>query len=218
MFNIIYEDDYCLAVNKPSGVSVIPAKNNRRLSLVELLNKKLKESNVAYRLHPCHRIDQDASGIVLFAKGKAIQTKIMEQFRQRVVKKKYIAFVRGKLEPKNSKLVSNIKAIRKDYKRAAILEYHCLAQTKDWSVVQVEPLTGWKHQIRIQFANINHPLLGERLYAFGRDFKVNFKRLALHAKEIIFSHPKNSQTICLSIDLPEDMKKFLESYGLSSKL
>lgn len=216
MFKIVYEDACLLAVDKPSGMLVIPAKNEKKASLLELLNKRAKESGSDYTLHPCHRIDKDTSGIVLFAKGKRNQELVMKQFEDRQVKKKYIAFIRGTPASRSGSLVSYIKAVSKFAKKKAILHYNVLGQREFWSVVKVEPVTGRQHQIRLQFAEIGHPVLGERIYAFGRDFKVNFRRLALHAQEISLYHPASGKIINLRADLASDMQKFLDSSGLGS--
>jgi 23S rRNA pseudouridine1911/1915/1917 synthase len=210
MYNILFEDDCLLVVDKPAGLVVIPAANEKKLSLVELLNKKALEQDAAYRLHPCHRIDKDSSGIVIFAKGKKNQSIIMEQFRKGQVKKKYIVFVRGNLHNKEGTLVDYIKPFGKHTTRKAMLRYWVLQEQQSWSVVEVELQTGRTHQVRIQFAQIKHPLLGERLYAFGRDFKTKFRRLALHAGEVSFYHPVQRKIIHLHAPLPADMKKFLE--------
>lgn len=212
MFSILYEDDSLLVVNKPPGILVIPAKEEKRLSLYELLNKKLSQENKPYRVHPCHRIDRDASGIVIFAKGKQNQSIIMKQFQNQQVKKKYIAFVKGLLSKKRDTLIDYIKAIKKRIPKKSILHYRVLEEKKSWSVIEVEPMTGRMHQIRMQFAKIGHPLLGERLYAFGRDFDVKFRRLALHAQRISLFHPQTKSIISFAAPLPADMDNFLNSH------
>ncbi|MEW6009368.1 MAG: RNA pseudouridine synthase [Candidatus Omnitrophota bacterium] len=212
MFSILYEDGSLLVVNKPSGMLVIPAKEEKRLSLLELLNKKLNQENKPYRVHPCHRIDKDASGIVVFAKGKQNQSIIMKQFQKHQVKKKYIAFVKGRFTDKKSTLIDYIKAIEKKNPKKSILHYRVLQEKKTWSVLEVEPVTGRMHQIRMQFAKIGHPLLGERRYAFGKDFDVKFRRLALHAQKISLFHPQTKSIISFTAPLPEDMNNFLISH------
>ncbi len=211
MFSILYEDDSLLVVNKPSGMLVIPAKEEKRLSLYELLNKKLIQENKPYRVHPCHRIDRDASGIVIFAKGKQNQSIIMKQFQTQQVKKKYIAFVKGELAKKENTLIDYVQAIEKKNPKKSILYYRVLEEKKSWSALEVRTLTGRMHQIRLQFAKIGHPLLGERLYAFGRDFDVKFRRLALHAQNISLIHPQTKSIISFAAPLPADMKNFLNS-------
>ncbi len=212
MHSTLWEDSYLLVIDKPSGMLVIPAKNEKKLSLLELLNKKARNNNLTYRLHPCHRIDRNASGIVIFAKGKKSQSLVMEQFQKRQVKKNYLIFVKGILKQKKGTLSGLIQAVTKRSKRKALLYYQVAQERNGWSVVNVQPVTGRTNQIRIQFADIGHPLLGERVYAFGRDFKVKFSRLGLHAKDISFRHPKDKRIISLYSPLPSDMQKFLDSH------
>ena len=210
MFTILYEDDALCVVNKPAGLLVIPAHFEKKLSLLELLNKEAAQKTKTYRLHPCHRIDRQASGIVIFAKGKRNQSAIMEQFHAHQVKKHYLAFVKGLLPNQSGTLTHYIKARGKEREKKAILHYRVLEERKLWSFIEVEPLTGRTNQIRMQFANIDHPLLGERIYAFGKDFEVKFRRLALHAHRIYFYHPLGRRPIFLEAPLPSDMKAFLE--------
>lgn len=211
MYTILYEDESLLVINKPAGLLVIPAKFEKKLSLLELLNKEAAEKCKSYRLHPCHRIDRQASGIVVFAKGKKNQGIILEQFKKRQVVKRYLAFIRGILRNKCSTLTHYLKARGEDHPRKSILHYQVLEERKLWSFVQIEMVTGRMHQIRMQFSQIGHPLLGERIYAFGKDFQVNFRRLALHAQAISLHHPVHRRLISLEAPLPSDMSVFLES-------
>ena len=87
--------------------------------------------------------------------------------------------------------------------------YRILKDFDNFSVVELEPLRGRTNQLRIQFAKLGHPILGERVYAFRKDFKVKFRRLALHAYFLSFIHPISNQRLNLKIDLPQDMKEFL---------
>ncbi|MCM8819848.1 MAG: hypothetical protein NC925_03525, partial [Candidatus Omnitrophica bacterium] len=81
-----------------------------------------------------------------------------------------------------------------------------------FSILMLKPLTGRTNQLRLQLAKLGHPILGERKYAFGKDFQINFKRLALHAYFLRFFHPKTRKRIQFKIKLPTDMKDFLDKY------
>ena len=78
MVPVIYEDEWLVIVDKPSGLLVIPTPKNERHTLTNMLNEQLQKDGVTYRLHPCHRLDRDTSGLVIYAKGKAMQQKMME--------------------------------------------------------------------------------------------------------------------------------------------
>jgi len=188
-----------MVVEKPAGMLVIPAPGNTHKTLTDLLNSQL-----ASRVHPCHRIDRDTSGLILYAKGKGTQQAMMEEFKQRRVKKSYIAFVNGLLANKSAVIDRPIEGKR------AVTKYSVTEQRRDFAVVDVEPLTGRTNQIRIHFKAIGHPLVGERKFAFAKDFKLKFRRTALHSQKLEFSHPGTGEAMSFTSPMPEDMRKFLE--------
>lgn len=205
MIRIIYEDEYLIAAEKPCGMLTIPTPAGETNTLTHHLNGELERRGEKTKAHPCHRLDRDTSGVILYAKGKKAQQEVMDLFHKRLVKKKYIAFIRGGLAKKNAVISLPIE------NKPAETAYRVLEERKDFTVVEIEPGTGRTNQIRIHFRKINHPLLGETKYAFRKDFKVNFRRLALHAAELELVHPFTGKTLRLSSPLPEDMKKFLSS-------
>lgn len=202
---IVYEDDWLLAVNKPSGLLVIPAPRNEPRTLTSILNEELKRSQKAYRLYPCHRLDRETSGLIIYAKGKSMQKKMMQEFKLRRIFKRYIAFVHGRLLKAEGELTRTIDNL------SAITKYRVIEQKKDFAVVEVVPLTGRTNQIRIHFKQIAHPLVGETRFAFRRDFKLKAKRLLLHARYLEFIHPVTKQRICLDTQLPQYMRDFLKT-------
>jgi len=193
---IIYEDNWLLVANKPSGLLVIPAPGKQRCTLVKILNDDLKNRAVGYRLHPCHRLDQNTSGLIIFAKGKSVQKKMMQAFKEKGVKKTYLAFVYGKLS-RNQGLIRN-----PILGKPAVTQYQVVKTLEDFSLVRVEPLTGRKNQIRLHFKQIGHPVVGEDRFAFRRDFKIKAKRLCLHASQLDFLHPVTKKPIHLEAELP----------------
>lgn len=201
---IIYEDDYLLVVDKPAGLLVIPAPAKRGRTLTGILNEELKEKGLSYRFHPCHRLDRETSGLIIYAKGKSIQKKMMDEFKLKRVKKTYIAFVQGALPRNRGEITSPVEG------RRAITRYRVVGQKNAFSIIEVSPLTGRTNQIRIHFKQIRHPLVGERKFAFRRDFSLKSKRLCLHAKELEFTHPVTGKNIRLSCELARGLKEFLE--------
>lgn len=210
-YNIIYEDDAVIVVNKPSGMLVIPTAKGETNTLTGLLNKELDGRGIEVNAYPCHRIDRETSGLVIYAKGKAVQQRMMEQFKKRAVKKLYIAFVHGNVRKDFDTLKSYRYNIDKRRKEEMITKYRVMERKKDFTVLEVEPATGRKNQIRIQFKEIGHPLVGESVYAFRKDFKLRFKRVALHAKGIEFTHPVTGKMMKFEADLAEDMDRFLKN-------
>jgi 23S rRNA pseudouridine1911/1915/1917 synthase len=204
---VVYEDDWLLIVDKPSGLLTIPTPKKESHTLSGILNEDLKQKDASYRLHPCHRLDRETSGLIIYAKGKSIQKKMMQIFKEKKVKKTYIAFVQGSLSKNQGEIKIPIEGLK------AVTKYKVMQIKNSFTVVEVVPLTGRTNQIRIHFSRIGHPILGETKYAFHRDFKLKAKRLCLHAKGLEFIHPKTGRYIALSIDLPAKLKEFLDKYG-----
>lgn len=201
---IIYEDDWLCVVDKPSGLLTIPTPKNEQRTLTSILNEDLKIRGLPYRLHPCHRLDRETSGLIIYAKGKSMQKKMMTEFKHRGVQKRYIVFVQGILPENQGRITKTIKDL------SALTKYKVIQRRKDFTVVEAMPLTGRTNQIRIHFRQIGHPVLGETKFAFRRDFSVKAKRLCLHAKVLEFVHPVTKKDVHLSIELPKDLQEFLK--------
>ncbi|MBL7151229.1 MAG: RluA family pseudouridine synthase [Candidatus Omnitrophica bacterium] len=203
---VLYEDNWLLVVNKPSGLLVIPTPKKERRTLTSILNDDLKERGQLYRLHPCHRLDKETSGLIIYAKGKSAQKKLMQEFGQKRVKKTYIAFLQGVLGQGRGRIEKPIEG------RPALTEYRILERRKNFTIVEARPVTGRTNQLRVHFKQIGHPVVGESKFAFRKDFKLRFRRLCLHAKSLEFTHPLSGKTINLSVDLPKDLQEFLDKH------
>jgi 23S rRNA pseudouridine1911/1915/1917 synthase len=212
---VLYEDGDFIVFDKPSGLLVIPSPNNNQQTLVHLVNEQ--RSDIGRALYPCHRLDRETSGVIIFAKGKKNQKLMMQEFQNQAVQKVYLGFVRGRLQQKQGEIRRPVwdyhdRRFNKARPRLAVTAYQVKTLGQGYSVVEVFPKTGRTNQIRIHFRDIGHPLLGERIYAFRKDFSVDFRRLALHAKELVFRHPVLRKTIRVVSPVPEDMKTFLEQH------
>jgi 23S rRNA pseudouridine1911/1915/1917 synthase len=205
---IIYEDDWLLVLDKPPGLLTIPTPKNESRTLTSILNDDAKEKNLPYRLHPCHRLDRDTSGLIIYGKGKSVQEKMMQLFRERGLQKAYIAFVQGDPDHPQGKIASPIEG------KPAITKYRVIEKRKDFSVVEVMPVTGRTNQIRIHFKRIGHPVLGDTKFAFRRDFIVKAKRLCLHAWRVEFRHPITGKHIAIENEIESDLRDFLSRYPL----
>lgn len=203
MISTIYEDQWLLIVDKPSGMLVIPTPKGESHTLTNILNEDLKKRNIPYRLHPCHRLDRDTSGLMIYAKGKSTQQKMMDEFKDKKVRKTYVAFVQDTPRPPQGE----IKNIIQDGQ--AVTRYRVIEKKNGFSVVEVNPVTGRKNQIRLHFKKIGNPILGDDRFVFRRDFKIKAKRLCLHAKAIEFIHPVTGQMVRAESTLPEKMANFL---------
>ena len=204
---VIFEDDWFLIVNKPAGLLSVPTPKNETRTLTSILNEYAQEKKIKSGFFPCHRLDRQTSGLVIYAKDKSTEAKMADLFRQRKVSKKYIAFVQGKLSRKNGQISSQIES------KAALTNYRVLQEKKDYSVVEVSPVTGRTNQIRIHFKSIQHPLVGEDKFIFRKDFALRFKRVCLHAEYLEFKHPQTGKIVAVEASLPEDMQKFLQDHS-----
>ena len=106
---IVFEDEWLLVVNKPAGLLSVPTPKNESRTLTSILNQDVQDKGLKYRLHPCHRLDRETSGLLIYAKGKSIEEKMTDAFRDRLVEKKYIAFVHGKLPQLQGSISSAIE-------------------------------------------------------------------------------------------------------------
>lgn len=208
-YKIVYEDDWLIVLDKPSGLLVIPTPKKETNTLTDLLNKELDERGVEVNAYPCHRLDRETSGLILYAKGKKMQQLMMDAFKNRRVKKAYIAFVHGNVKNAAGEISLGIFNRNKSRTDPALTKYKVLERRSAFTIVEAEPVTGRTNQIRIHFAKIAHPLVGESVYSFRKDFKLRFKRVALHAGALEFTHPVTGKVMKFNSPMPEDMEKVI---------
>ncbi len=202
---VVYEDNDIIIIDKPANMLVIPSPAGEAVTLTSLVDTYLKlKDPTSPSAHPCHRLDRDTTGLIIFAKGKANQKKIMDQFHEHKVSKKYLSLVNGVPMEKSGKIELPLED------KPAVTKYTVLEAYNGFSLVQFEPLTGRTNQIRIHAKSINHHLLGERKYAYGKDSRFKFNRVALHASAVGFRHPVTGNLLSFSSHLPQDMERFIE--------
>ncbi|MDD4909304.1 MAG: RluA family pseudouridine synthase [Candidatus Omnitrophica bacterium] len=198
---VVYEDAHLLVVEKPAGMLTVATVKNERGTLVNILRDE------GYRVYPCHRLDRDTSGLIMFAKDKNTLDKMRQQFREHNVRKAYKAIVQGSLQRKGGTISYDI--IEKGVKKPARTDYVVLESNPLFTLAEVRPLTGRTNQIRIHFKQIGHPLVGERKFFLAKRSGVKFRRAALHAERLDFRHPYTGEKIRLRSALPKDMENFL---------
>ena len=212
---VIYEDEDLLVVDKPAGLLTIPAPGKTASCLTRLLDDACARLKVPWKAHPCHRLDGETSGLVLFAKGKSRQKALMELFRLREVHKTYIAFVQGSLAKQEGSCTRSLEG------RPARTVYRALecrrAGGAVFTVVEVKPETGRKNQIRLHFKALGHPLVGETRFAFRKDFPLKAKRLMLHAARLEFTDPWTHAPHAFEAEIPAGMRAFLDASSLVSE-
>lgn len=220
--DIIYEDDALIVVNKPAGILSVRLERNPGVpSVSDQLDARFR-SRGKKRPFVVHRIDQDSSGLVVFAKDPPTQRSLMDQFKRREPERIYCAVVHGQPEPSlgtwRDRLVWDTKALMQKAARAgdpdseeAVSDYRVVERLRDASLLEVRLQTGRRNQIRIQAALRGHALVGERRYvSAGETLRaIAFGRQALHAWRLTFRHPGNGRTIEFEAPLPPDLVDLL---------
>jgi len=200
--SIIYQDEDVIVVDKPPGLTVHPAAGHPRGTLVNALLALCPElAEIKGTLRPgiVHRLDKDTSGVLVAAKNEGAQANVARQLKDRQVHKVYLALAQGRLERPEGIIDAPIGRHPRRRQRMAVVEggrqalprYRVREYLRDaYSLVEVEPLTGRTHQIRVHFASIGHPVVGDKLYGkasalVGRQF--------LHAWRLGFRLPKGGR-------------------------
>ncbi len=196
--HIIYADDSLLVVNKPEGLLAVPGRGpEKQDSLISRLLIDFPDALVV------HRLDMSTSGIMLFARGDRMQRQLSKLFSERNIAKCYVAVVEGKLEPEIGEVNLPIAAdwgnrpLRKvdpASGRHSLTRFRRIDFIDGNSRVELKPVTGRTHQLRLHMSAIGHPILGDALY--GKTS--NATRLMLHASSLEFVHPFSGQFMCFN--------------------
>ncbi|MFI5322611.1 MAG: RluA family pseudouridine synthase, partial [Thermodesulfobacteriota bacterium] len=234
--NIIYEDDYIAVVDKPPGMTVHPGAGVRGGTLVNALLYRCKDlSGIGGTIRPgiVHRLDKDTSGVIVIAKNDLSHNSLVNQFKTRVVRKKYLAIVEGKIKKDSGTFSSKIGRHPVDRKkmsskskagRESVTLWKVVKRFKDATLVEAEPKTGRTHQIRVHFSENGHPILGDAVYGHKKKkssaLNAAAKRVgrqALHAWKIGFNHPHTQESVEFTAQLPCDMSDALNILGDSGE-
>jgi len=206
---IIYEDDYFLAINKPAGLLSVQSDKERESAYFYALDY-IREKDKRARLYILHRIDKETSGVLVFCKDIKLHSKLKMHWNEDVKLREYYCLCEGKLNEKQGTLVNYLKEntnnlvyVSNDKRgKKAITNYEVIAQSKNKSLLRVWIDTGRKNQIRVQLAHLGHPILGDDKYGDSE----SFKRLALHASALHFINPETKQLIRLKAALPKEFQ------------
>jgi 23S rRNA pseudouridine1911/1915/1917 synthase len=225
--DLVYEDKSLLVVNKPPGMVVHPAPGHEGGTLLNALLAYCPQLAASGDDRPgiVHRLDRDTSGLILVAKSDKVLRTLQRQFKERQVHKAYLALLDGHLQPSWGRVEAPIGRDPHHRQRMAVLsggreavtEYHVLEQfdhhsglvAGDYSLVEAQPQTGRTHQIRVHFASIGHPVVGDTVYG-RRRARLPVSRQFLHAQRLEFKHPATSQRMDLEAPLPADLAEILD--------
>jgi tRNA pseudouridine32 synthase/23S rRNA pseudouridine746 synthase len=202
MLEIIYQDDYFIAVNKPTGLLSVPGRGPDKQDCC--LSRVLEQFPNALMVH---RLDMDTSGLMLFALSLEVQRNLSLQFEKREIHKTYVALIEGVLE-RDEGMIDY--PMRKDMTqrlppkhivdcvrgKKAITEWKVLSRSASMTRVALFPQTGRSHQLRVHMQSLGHPIVGDNIYGTERE------RLMLHAESLQLHHPESGELIALECPAP----------------
>lgn len=215
--DIIYEDDHLLILNKPAGIMVHPDQKNGLNTLVNGVAYYYRQKGEQQRVRYIHRLDTDTSGGMIFAKHFMVHSLMDYWLSEKKIQRYYLALVHGQLKRKKGRIEAAIGRDRHHSARRrvasngdqAITLYEVKKQFRQYSLVELQLMTGRTHQIRVHMSYLGHPLLGDILY--GGVAKVGpLKRQALHSAKIKMLHPITGEKLSFEIPLPNDMQQLIK--------
>ncbi|MBI4648382.1 MAG: RluA family pseudouridine synthase [Bacteroidia bacterium] len=210
MLAILFENENILAVDKPEGIASIPEGDISKGCVLKTLEESRKE-----KLFVVHRLDKDVSGVLLFARNAETHKFLNKLFDTRQVKKKYIALVhglaakdKGKIDKPLRQFGSGRMGIDFQKGKQSVTNFHIINRYNNFTLVNIAPVSGHRHQIRVHFYSIGHPVVGDIRYG-EKAMQQKFPRLMLHAQEIAFKL-QNDEPIKINSPVP---RSFVNSFS-----
>ncbi len=213
-FDIVYEDQHCLVINKPPYVPSIPSREHPRGTLANGLIHYYGKHNIASTIHIVNRLDKDTSGLMLVAKHRFAHSLFSMQQKNKQIHRTYQAIVHG-LVTQDKGTISSPIGRKKDSiierevcvdGQDAVTHYEVIQRFEDKTLVKLVLETGRTHQIRVHMSSIGYPLCGDQLYGGNED---EIKRQALHSSQLLFWHPLLEKELKFEAKMPEDMSELL---------
>ena len=212
-FDIVFEDDHIIVVNKPSGLLTIATEKEKEKTLYHIVREYLVSKDKYAKVFIVHRLDKDTSGLVVLAKDEKTKNKLQENWNEYVSLREYVAIVHGKLKNKEDKIIQRLKenktnlvyVSKDDDAKEAITNYKVIKETDNYSMVSINIETGRKNQIRVAFSSLKNPIVGDKKYGE----KDNETRLFLHANRLKMYYPEIKKDILFEIPTPNEFKKIM---------
>jgi len=215
---IIFQDKDLLLINKPPGLTVHPAPGHPDHTLVNgvlALEPEMEDFDDPLRPGIVHRLDKDTSGLLLVAKNRQALANLSAQFKERTIRKYYLALVKGELRPAEGFIEAPLGRDPQNRQKIAVVSdgrhartgYKVLRYIQGYSLLEVKLETGRTHQIRVHFAAIGHPVAGDAVYGQKESW---VKRQFLHAHRLSFALPSNGQVVEFTSPLPPDLEEALK--------
>jgi len=219
--DVIYVDENVIVVNKPAGMVVHPGAGNTQDTLVNAILHRwpeIAQVGDAERPGIVHRLDKDTSGVLILARNEAAYSWLVRQFKSRKTKKTYMALVdgeppspTGRIEAsigRDEKIRQRMAVVYGDKGKSAITEYYTLESYRDHTLLEVQPLTGRTHQIRVHMAFLGCPVTGDKIYG-RRKNSLDLPRFFLHAHKLSIKLPGDEEPTEFTAPLAADLKEIL---------
>ena len=214
-FDILFEDNHIIVVNKPSGLLTIATNKEKDKTLYHIVREYLVSKDKNSRVFIVHRLDKDTSGIVVLAKDEKTKNKLQENWNEYVSLREYIAIVYGKMSKENDRIIQKLKETktnlvyvsRNDEGKEAITNYKVIKENDRYSELSINIETGRKNQIRVAMASIKHPIVGDKKYGDPKDKE---SRLFLHANRLKMYYPEIKKELLFETPIPNEFKKIIK--------
>ena len=212
--DILYEDEYLIAINKPCGLLSISNEKEKIVTAYRMASDYVKKSSKNKYIFVVHRLDQDTSGVLMFSKNEKIRDKMQDNWNTIVKKRGYVAIVDGIFKgngTRRSYLMEDrnqfVYSSKNNNGKEAITHYSVIKNNNDYSLLQVFIDTGRRNQIRVHLSEMGYPIVGDKKYKC----KTNpIKRLCLHANILEFIHPVTKKLIHIESDIPKEFNKVIK--------
>ncbi|WP_281629173.1 tRNA pseudouridine(65) synthase TruC [Vibrio sp. St2] len=235
MLDIVFQDEYFVAVNKPAGMLVHRSWLDKHET--QFVMQTLRDQ-IGQHVFPLHRLDRPTSGVLIFALSSGVASQVMPMFANYEMVKTYHAIVRGWIEEAGRldyalkvelDKIADKHASQEKEAQEAITDYHTLAKaeipystgkfpTTRYCLMELKPLTGRKHQLRRHMAHLRHPIVGDTTHGDGKHNKLfrevyDSHRLLLHASSLEFVHPFTNQTVLIKAKVDDTWQKICDEFA-----
>lgn len=213
-FEILFEDDNIIVVNKPSGLLTIATAKEHDRTLYHIVREYLVSKDKNAKVFIVHRLDKDTSGIVVLAKNEKIKNQLQENWNEYVSLREYVGVVHGHLKKESDRIVQRLSETKtnlvyvskKEDAKEAITNYKVIKESDNYSLVSIKIETGRKNQIRVAFNSLGNPLVGDKKYSNIKDGE---SRLFLHANRLKLYYPILKKDILFETITPLEFKKLM---------
>lgn len=213
-FEIVFEDEHIIVVNKPSGLLTIATAKEKERTLYHIVREYLVNKDKYSKVFIVHRLDKDTSGIVILAKDEKTKNQLQENWNEFVSLREYVAVVHGHLKEKEGKVIQKlletktnlVYVSRSSEGKEAITNYKVIKENDNYSLVNISIETGRKNQIRVAFQSLKCPIVGDKKYGERNDKET---RLYLHANRLKMYYPVLKKDILFETANPQEFKKIM---------